>query len=211
MRCRNTIILFAKAPRICRVKTRLWPGLSHRQCLYLHKQATRHLIASLSSKNNYKFVLYTTNLKSEFSAAKNIAVKLQAGFNLGSRMHHAIAAELKSSDRVVLIGSDCLEIDPEYIGTALSKLTSNRDIVLGPANDGGYGLVGMVKPNHALFKNIAWGSAGVLASTLEKSKSLGLRAHLLDSLVDVDYQQDLEILHSRDRLPAWALSLLPNA
>lgn len=210
MRCRNTLILFAKAPRICRVKTRLWPRLSHRQCLYLHKQATQHLIASLSGNNNFKLVLYTTNFGSEFSVVKNITVKLQSGFNLGSRMHHAIATELKSSDRVVLIGSDCLEIDSDYIDTALSKLTSNRDIVLGPANDGGYGLVGMVKPNQALFKNIAWGSADVLAATLGNSKSLGLRANLLDSLVDVDYQQDLEILRSRDRLPAWALSLLPN-
>lgn len=211
MRCRNTLILFAKAPRICRVKTRLWPRLSHRQCLYLHKQATQHLITSLSGSKKYKLVLYTTNFSSKFSIGKNITVRLQSGFNLGSRMHHAITAELKTSDRVVLIGSDCLEINAKYIDTAFTKLTSNRDIVLGPANDGGYGLVGMVKPNQALFKNIAWGSASVLASTLEKSKSLGLRAHLLDSLVDVDYQQDLEILHSKDRLPAWALSLLPNA
>ena len=208
MRKRNTLILFAKAPRICRVKTRMWPALSHRQCLYLHKQTTQQLVRTFARHNNCRLILYTTSLQPTFSVANNVPVKLQAGINLGQRMHRAISTELKTSHRVVLIGSDCLELDVNYIESAFSKLQSDRDLVLGPANDGGYVLIGMNAPHEALFNNIIWGESGVLASTLKSAHSIGMVTHLLPTLIDADRIQDLQTLASRNRLPAWAQPLL---
>ena len=135
-------------------------------------------------------------------------VKLQTGINLGQRMHHAISTELKTSHRVVLIGSDCLELDVNYIESAFSKLQSDRDLVLGPANDGGYVLIGMNAPHEALFNNIIWGESGVLASTLNNAHSIGMVTHLLPTLIDVDRIQDLQTLADNNRLPAWAQPLL---
>ena len=125
-------------------------------------------------------------------------------------MYHAISAELKTSDKVVLIGSDCLEMDSAYIESAFAKLQTERDVVFGPANDGGYVLVGMSASNSGLFNNVRWGFSNVLASTLKNARSLGVTTHLLDTLVDVDHVRDLQVIASRNRLPEWALSLLPK-
>ena len=210
MRSRNTLIIFAKAPRICRVKTRLWPYLSHRQCLYIHKQATQQLLESLYNKTSFKLVLYITDICDTLNIPDSIEVKIQSGIDLGIRMHNAVTTELKTSDRVVLIGTDCLEIDTNFIDNAFSTLKSNRDIVLSPANDGGYVLVGMRKPHQALFKNIVWGTSSVLDATISKAKSLGLATHLTEALIDIDNQQDLELLYNSGRLPVWAQSLLSS-
>lgn len=210
MRTQNTLVLFAKAPRICRVKTRLWPALSHRQCLFLHKQTTLQLVRTFARQNNYQLIMYTTSLQPAFSMPNNVPVKLQTGLDLGQRMHHAICAELKMANRVVLIGSDCLELDVEYIESAFSKLRSDRDLVLGPANDGGYVLIGMNAPHETLFNNIVWGESDVLRATLRAAQSLGMATHLLPTLIDVDRIQDLQTLASSNRLPAWARPLLHN-
>ena len=211
MRSRNTLIIFAKAPRICRVKTRLWPYLSHRQCLYIHKQAVQQLLQSLYNKTSFKLVLYITDVSNALNIPVSIDVKIQSGINLGVRMHDAMTTELKTSNRVVLIGTDCLEIDANFIDKAFSTLKSNRDIVLSPANDGGYVLVGMHKPHQGLFENINWGTSSVLESTISKAKTLGLTTHVTESLIDVDNQQDLELLYKSGRLPSWAQSLLSSA
>lgn len=210
MRSRNTLIIFAKAPRICRVKTRLWPYLSHRQCLYIHKQAGQQLLQSLCNKTSFKLVLYTTDISYTLNIPVSIDVHIQSGINLGMRMYNAITTELKTSDRVVLIGTDCLEMDVNFINKAFSMLNHNRDIVLSPANDGGYVLVGMRKSYQALFKNINWGISSVLDTTISKAKSLGLTTHITESLIDVDNQQDLELLYKSGRLPVWAQSLLSS-
>ena len=210
MRSRNTLILFAKAPHVCRVKTRLWPDLSHRQCLYFHKKATHKLIQGLYANKNYRLVVYQTNSNSNLNLPRGICTKLQSGLDLGVRMHNAITEELKTSDRVLLIGSDCLPMNITYIESAFSKLNSSRDIVLGPANDGGYVMIGMMKAYHNLFKNIEWGKSSVFESTVSKAQSLGVNIHLMESLIDVDDLQDLQALQNNKQLPSWVLPLLPT-
>ena len=208
MRNRNTLILFAKSAQLCRVKTRMWPELSHRECLYLHRQSTQHFIRLLSSSNKFKFVLYATSSKKRDFSFSNIEIKTQNGIDLGARMHNAIEKELHHTERVIVIGSDCLELSPAYIESAFTMLSSKQDVVLGPANDGGYALIGMRKACAALFRQMQWGSSNVLAATLQKAESLGINTHLLDPLIDVDDRNDLLELYSKNRLPPWALPLL---
>ncbi len=210
MRNRDVVIVFAKAAQICRVKTRLWPALSHRQCLYLHKQTTRHVLQKLSGQKNFQLILYTTNRRPAFSVPENINVKLQSGFNLGQRMQHAVTEELKTFNRAVIVGSDCLDMTADYITDAFSRMNSQREIVLGPATDGGYVLIGMSKVHSTLFNNIAWGTSHVLEQTLKNAAAANITAHLLPPLVDVDCVQDLQTLQKANRLPVWAASLLPQ-
>ncbi len=208
MRWRNTLILFSKALQICRVKTRMWPALSHRECLYLHRHSAQHLVYSLYQKAAYNFVVYTTGDGSHNIFPAGISVKHQTGYGLGNRMYNAISNELRTSERVVLIGTDCLEMNVSYVELAFSKLFSNRNIVLGPANDGGYVLIGARKISKHLFANINWGSSNVLSSTIHNANSLGVKTHLLTHLVDVDNKEDLLELYDKNMLPSWAVPLL---
>ena len=194
---KNTLILFAKAAQICNVKTRMYPALTHRECLYLHKQSIDHFIKQF--KDKFNLVFYTTH-----TGQYSIPVKEQCGIDLGVRMLNAMKEELKDSERVVLIGSDCLQLDIEYVNKAFSSLQSVRDIVLGPANDGGYFLIGANRVSPSLFHNVSWGTSGVLTKTLMNIADLGWNAKILDALIDVDTFEDLLALQKLNALPNWA-------
>ena len=180
MRNRNVVIVFAKAARICRVKTRLWPTLTHRQCLYLHKRVSNQILQRLKrQQKNYRLLLYTTSREPAFAMQNRLQIKLQMGNNLGSRMLHAISTELENANRVVLIGSDCLEINIDYIEQALAKIHSPRDVVLGPATDGGYVLIGMSRAHAGIFQHVAWGSTKVLQQTIANANAARLNVKII--------------------------------
>lgn len=109
--------------------------------------------------------------------------------------------ELKDKERkpiVVLVGSDCPALDASYIEQAINALDENNDqladVVIGPADDGGYVLIAMNKAYLSLFDNIEWGSGRVFAQTLAAAKQLGLRLTVLKSLADIDRPADLVLL-----------------
>ena len=206
-RSQQALIVFTKAPKICRVKTRLYPKLSYRECLYLHRQFVQRLLQSLSS-NSYRIVLYSSTPSSQYLPIRGIPIKQQQGRDLGAKMFNAMTNELKTSKKVVLIGTDCLAMDDIYIEKAFARLQSNRDIVIGPANDGGYVLIGASKPYRNLFNNIVWGSDDVLANTLQRAKSLGVTTHLLAEMIDIDENEDIQAITKNRFLPAWATPLL---
>lgn len=204
MRKQNTLILFTKSARICRVKTRLWPYLNHRQCLSLHKHLTNNIVKQHAKSNNYNFVIYLTH-KAIYHSPYNINVKLQHGSDLGARMYHAISVELKSAQRVVLIGSDCMELSRDLIEQAFIKLGNhNNNIVFAPTSDGGYCLVGMRKPYSHLFNQINWGTDKVLNQTLQCASKKSYKTHLLKTLNDIDTIDDLRQLWNMKKLPEWA-------
>lgn len=203
MRKQNTVILFTKFPKICRVKTRLWPDLNHRECLELHKSLTTNILRQLKHSNKYNFVTYTTAHNSP-SPSLGIKSKQQYGNNLGMRMHHAITQELKYAQRVILIGSDCIQLSIQSIETAFDLLTGQNDITLGPTQDGGYCLIGMKKPCKFIFENIAWSTPDVLNQTLYVSRKKSKRIHLLETVHDIDTIDDLNELKKLNKLPAWA-------
>ena len=96
--------------------------------------------------------------------------------------------------RAVIIGTDCPELDADLLQAAFEKLDSH-DLVLGPAIDGGYYLIGMGRFIPDLFMEIAWSTAEVFAKTVEIAKRLELAIALLPKLSDIDYPEDLEIWH----------------
>jgi len=92
-------------------------------------------------------------------------------------------------DKVVIIGSDCPGIDTEYLNEAFAAL-NEHDVVVGPATDGGYTLLGMRTFTPTLFKNIAWSTSEVLPSTLARAAAAGRSVSQLKPLSDVDYLAD---------------------
>jgi rSAM/selenodomain-associated transferase 2 len=117
----------------------------------------------------------------------------QAGGDLGARMAHAFAEAFRTgAEKVVLVGTDCPGITTAVLRSAFNLL-GFFDLVLGPARDGGYYLIGLRRQAPELFRDLPWGTATVAGRTLAAAEELGLRAVTVDPLVDVDRPEDLPV------------------
>ena len=123
-------------------------------------------------------------------------IYIQEGADLGAKMSRTIELTLQREDAnaAVVIGTDCPALTADYLQKALDALSSGVDVVLGPAEDGGYVLIGMGQPHSTLFSTIDWGTDRVMAQTLEAIGACGLSYQLLDTLWDVDRPEDLQRL-----------------
>ena len=119
-------------------------------------------------------------------------------------MLNALADALESYDRVLLVGSDCPELDPDYLAGALGAL-DEVPVVFGPAADGGYVLVGARAVTEELFRGIAWGESSVLTETLERAESLGWPVATLATRADIDRPEDLQRWRGDAAKPAPAI------
>jgi rSAM/selenodomain-associated transferase 1 len=102
----------------------------------------------------------------------------------------------EGAQRAVMIGADCPEVTIEDVQAAWAALETH-DLVLGPANDGGYWLIGLKQVYPELFSSISWSTSAVLAETLARAKQLALRVHLLRTLSDVDTLEDWQAYQQR--------------
>jgi uncharacterized protein len=119
----------------------------------------------------------------------------QAGDHLGERLEVGMEECLAALHLPVLaIGTDAPHVDGAAMRQGAEALAGGADVVLGPATDGGYYLIGLRAPQPSLFRDIAWGSSSVLEATLERARRAGLRVHLLPTTFDVDDEAGLEEL-----------------
>jgi rSAM/selenodomain-associated transferase 2/rSAM/selenodomain-associated transferase 1 len=132
----------------------------------------------------------------------HVSYRPQGPGDLGCRMAAAFAEAFREgAKRTVLIGTDCPEITPELIREAFERLAT-CDLVLGPATDGGYYLIGLRRPAPGLFNGIRWGSQRVSEDTLRAASELSLSVSLLKTLSDVDRPEDLAVWHRARQLPS---------
>ncbi len=191
------IIQFAKWPTLGKVKTRLAKVVGDQSAFDIHIQLTLTVLNNLTSANVGSVELWFDQLLDNtegqclVDACKNKSVSIftQQGNDLGERMHQALAQGLESVDKVIIVGSDCPTVDKDYLMKAVNALNSN-DLVLGPAEDGGYVLIGARKVLPMMLDGVVWGGGGVLKSTLSNSERLGLSCALLDTTFDVDEHDD---------------------
>jgi rSAM/selenodomain-associated transferase 1 len=106
-------------------------------------------------------------------------------------MKNALADALTDYSQVVVIGTDCPEITPDYLNRAFSALENGVDAVIGPALDGGYVLLGLRSFTPSLFDNIQWGTDQVLSATQHNLRMLNWQWDELDMLRDIDTPEDL--------------------
>ena len=190
------LIQFARAPAAGAVKTRMLPHLSPRQACDLHCELVSWTCRRLTSAGLGAVELAVAGgtgatLFRECRAAVVSAVYRQCGRDLGERMYRAILGGLARHDRVILVGSDCPWIDRTYLQSALEALDV-APLVLGPALDGGYVLIGARQVRPELFSRISWGSGAVLAQTRKRLEALGWGWRELPALQDVDRPEDLD-------------------
>ena len=183
---KNLLVVFARTPTLGKVKTRNAKEMGVEKALSIYSKLLEYTL-KISKASDLPYKVYL----SEFPITQpDFQFEIQQGSNLGDKMKTAFLSELDKYEKVVLIGSDCLDISANDITNAFQDL-DRVDLVIGPAVDGGYYLIGMKKPYNNIFSEIPWGTSEVLAKTLEKCSNSNISVHLLRELNDIDYPEDL--------------------
>lgn len=193
------IILFTRLPKPGCTKTRLIPALGAEGAADLQRQMTVHTLnRAQQAARGHEFTLevhYTGGQRADFQRwlGDDLEYWPQASGNLGARMSKAFTSAFERKFRpIVLMGSDCPQIDESILCDAFTALET-KDLVLGPAYDGGYYLIGLRHPTPELFDGVAWGTETVFEQTLRKAKESMLSCHLLKMLSDVDRPEDVAL------------------
>ena len=184
------IIVFARAPVPGQAKTRLIPRLGEWRAARLHARLTRQAVDTALAARCGAVELHGTARHSFFSSLP-VGFRLQRGDDLGERMHHALS---RANKPVILIGTDCPALAPADLRRAARWLRGGCEVVLAPAEDGGYALIAVRRFRPELFKDINWGGAHVYADTVRRLS--GVRWRALRTVWDVDRPEDLERLKS---------------
>ena len=201
---KTNIAVLAKAPIPGLAKTRLIPSIGAHAAAVMQERLTEQTVETGLVAGICPVTLWctpdTTHASFRDLAARfPITLSRQPDGDLGARM---LAALEIGGDPTLVIGSDCPAFTPEHLRAAADAL-DHADVVLIPAEDGGYVLIGARSPQSELFSGVSWGTSTVLAETRERIAALNLKAVELGPLWDVDTESDLARLERE--LPALAL------
>lgn len=190
------ILVFSKAPVVGQVNTRLVPYITAEQAASLHEELTHDRLRMCTTADLCDVELWCspdTRHPFFFDCRQRYGVQLQTqnGNDLGERMSAALQTMLGRYKKIIIIGTDAPALDIDTIDAVVSQL-EHSDIVLVPAEDGGYVLLGASKHHQDLLVDVPWGTEGVLASTVRNIERLGLSYSLLGECWDVDRPEDLE-------------------
>jgi rSAM/selenodomain-associated transferase 1 len=190
------LMIFCKTPIPGQVKTRLIPELTAEQAAELHIELSTKTLQWAVQSNLCPVQLWcapTTEhvFFSESKAAYLIVLKQQQGADLGERMHYAFCSALAKYSHALLIGCDCPSLTGQDLEEALTALNQENDVVLAPAEDGGYVLIGLNRPQPELFDNMPWGTKRVLDQTRSRIERCKLRHHELSKQWDLDTPENL--------------------
>lgn len=202
----NAVIIFLKYPEPGRVKTRLAKDIGDEKACAIYKSLVENVIKNIFTKNpgTYDVHIFFTPADKE-NEIKNwlksiidnerafyIQYSPQEGNTLGERMSNAFQQTLQRKDckRCIIIGTDCPEIDATMIESVF-EILKEKDIVIGPCKDGGYYLLGMSGFVPDLFVDIDWSTDRVFKQTMGKIQKNNLSSSILETLVDIDTQEDL--------------------
>ena len=204
------LILFAKRPIAGHAKTRLIPVLGADGALALYRAMLLDALATVTSLARPGHRRVEVSFDAPFSPDPAIAaactaleVTAQGSGNLGRRLFRALRSSTAAGSRAtVFLGADSPTLRPERIVGAFRALTDGADLVIGPATDGGYVLIGAARVVAAPFRGIRWGGPDVLALTRENARTAGLRVVEVPGGDDVDDLDDLERLVRETEDPA---------
>lgn len=192
------LLLFTKPARPGRVKTRLIGELNAGQAAALHAAFTEDILARLEGGDFGVRIAWALAEGEEMPAGPFPGVR-QEGVDLGARLYGALSGAAAEMPAVAALGSDHPTLPLDLIHRAFTAVEAGRQVVLGPAEDGGYYLIALARAAvlPRLFEGIAWSTGRVLAQTLERCRELGLDVELLPEAADVDTPEDLARLAAR--------------
>lgn len=189
----TALIIFVRNPIYGKVKTRLAKDIGDKKALQVYHLLLNHTLDITQPLKCSKFVYYSDEVNDQdIWDNKGYIKRLQNGNDLGKRMYYAIKELFDSGfTKVLIIGSDCLQLKTEILEEAIFMLDQNS-AVLGPAIDGGYYLLGLTSLIPDLFVNKEWSTDKVAQQTLDDFVRLGISYDLLEELNDIDDASDLE-------------------
>ena len=192
--------IFTKSAVLGAVKTRMSPPLSPAQCLRLHKALLSHTLARMrpliASGVEASLCLTGTLQEAEQQAgrmeARGFGVDVQRGAHLGERLSHALTARFRQGfSRVIFVGTDCPGLGSKTVRDAIRAL-NRQEVVIGPAQDGGYYLIGFAACLPEILQGIPWGTPTVYETTLDRLRRRGVRWKSLERKADLDTFGDLK-------------------
>lgn len=187
----DALLIFTRNPELGKVKTRLAKTIGDQKALEIYKDLLLHTMKVTKNLDCDKFVFYDKKIEiSDLWTAILYKKRIQSGVDLGVRMHNAFQQLFKLGyENCIIVGSDLPDLQNLHINEAFSKLKFN-DVVIGPADDGGYYLLGLKKMIPSLFKNKNWGTDTVLSNTLKDLENY--KIEFTETLNDIDTFEDLE-------------------
>lgn len=192
------LIQFAKWPEKGRVKTRLAAALGEEGALEAHIALTRSVLDQLMATGYPVSFWWDRSVDApprpatgilDVLEANGIPQRTQSGADLGARMTQALAWGIDCAGRAIIVGSDCPSVDADYLEKAREALET-VDVVIGPADDGGYVLIGARTTVDGMLAGIEWGTPRALEQTCGRLQQKGLRYRCLEPLWDVDEPED---------------------
>lgn len=191
------LLVFARAPVPGQTKTRLIPALGAEGAAALHERLVRRTLdvarglapVTLCCAPGPEHPFFAS-----IAGQPGVELQRQEGADLGERMSRALQAGLTGAPAVLLIGTDCADLQRTDLQEAFAGLAEGADAVLGPAADGGYWLLGLRRWEGVLFEGMPWGTAAVLGRTRAALAGLGWRWRELPLRHDVDRPEDLAYL-----------------
>ncbi len=196
---RPAILLFAKAPRPGRVKTRLQPRLTPSQAATLHEAFVRDALTMLAGTVPASDIELYTDISTDAWADIEVARALQVEGDLGARMLAALEAGLAAGrPRVTIVGSDAPTLPPDHLRELLA---ADADVALGPTEDGGYYAISCRRTRPEMFRGVVWSEAHTLEDTVRACEACGLSVALGPAWWDVDTPDDLRRLAREAVLP----------
>lgn len=188
---KNLLLIFTRNPVLGKCKTRLAVTVGEEAALEIYKFLLQHTVEITKNLKAVKRVYYSEEIWTDDIWHSGFYNKrLQEGHDLGVRMANAFQDGFASGfEKIIIIGSDMYDLTQKDIETAFSGLEENN-FVIGPAQDGGYYLLGMSTFNAEVFQNKEWGTSTVLEATLNDLQAEKLI--VLDERNDIDLYEDIE-------------------
>jgi len=188
----TALVIFVRNPILGQVKTRLAKDIGDERALAIYIQLLEHTLKITRGLSFRKFVYYADEVSDyDLWSVPGYTKRKQNGVNLGERMLNSFKELFDQGfTRIIIIGSDCLQLQTENLQEAVALLESNA-AVIGPASDGGYYLLGLTKLYPDLFVNKPWSTDQVFAKTINDFNNQGISYALLEELSDIDTVADL--------------------
>ncbi|MEY8850148.1 TIGR04282 family arsenosugar biosynthesis glycosyltransferase [Psychroserpens sp. XS_ASV72] len=190
----NALMIFTRNPELGQCKTRLAKTIGDQAALDIYKHLLKHTAEVAKHVDADKHIFYSEMIiENDLWTKPHFFKQLQEGSDLGQRMQNAFDKLFDSGYKnIIIIGSDLMDLKANIIALAFENLQTN-DVVIGPAEDGGYYLLGMKKRIPSIFKNKLWGTDSVLKDTLKDLQNL--KIFQLKELNDIDTFEDLKPYH----------------
>ena len=188
----NLLLIFVKNTVLGKVKTRLAKDIGDEKALLIYRKLLSHTASISCDVEAEKIVYYSDEIEEDLFDSAIFLKAIQVKGDLGEKMKTAFNENFKAGYKhIVIIGSDCIELSKKDISDAFSLLRKN-DVVIGPAIDGGYYLLGLNIPFDGLFIDKPWSTADVFKKTYLNAIDQGCRIGVMEEKSDIDTLEDLQ-------------------